>query len=308
MGHRSSRTRTPTSSPASRSGTATRPDPAGGRSTGRPSSSTNVPPSLSPYPMTSVGSSRAAARRSRNVVPSARSPRSITRRVSASRDHPPQRRSMASAAVLRISRLAERIRAVAKSSVPAADTGRDQGKHHGHRGRHDGCAHATAPHRSLGRGRGDVCRSRPRPQEHAVDSGEAEWGRDQRDHIARRDDRTLGQALEAASRIRHEEMHEEAQVHPTRHGRQRADEPREPGREVEVRDTPGRWDAKRDDSRTMKVRPTATSNPSTVRSAFGLACHSTTPTTRPLRARLPDDAKFGLTHHGAWCHLGRTAR
>ena len=78
------------------------------------------PPSSSPYPMTRVGSSRAAASRSRSVVASARSPRSITRRVRASRDHPPQRRSIVSAAVLTMSTVANSIRAVAKSTVPAA--------------------------------------------------------------------------------------------------------------------------------------------------------------------------------------------
>ncbi len=47
-----------------------------------------------------------------------------------------------------------------------------------------------------------------------------------------------------------------------------------------------------------KVRPTATSNARTVRSAFGLACHSSHANIARDRERdPPDDAPAGLTHH-----------
>ena len=61
--------------------------------------------------------------------------------------------------------------------------------------------------------------------------------------VSRRDDGTLDRALDPAGRVRHEEMHEEAQVGAARDGRQRAREPRRAGRELQVRDPPRRWDA-----------------------------------------------------------------
>ncbi len=192
------------------------PSPGAGSSTGRPSSSTYVPPSSSAYPMTRVGSSRAAARRSRNVVPSARSPRSITRRVSASRDHPPQRRSMASAAVLRMSTIAERIRA-GEVERAGGHADRDQGERHGHRARHQRrppSDRAAAVHRS--RTRGPAAVSAATARRAASKPTRPSGGATNGERVAGRDDDTLGRPLESAGRIRHEEMHEEAEIDAAR--------------------------------------------------------------------------------------------
>ena len=177
--------------------------------------------------MTRVGSSRAAARRSRSVVASARSPRSITRRVSASRDHPPQRRSMASAAVLTMSALAERIRAV--RTRPCRRPRRPpRGQGQGQRARDHGCPDAPAAQRSSGCRRAQERGQCDGGQEGGLEAGESERPRGHGEPVADRDDKTLDRVLKAAGRVRREEMHEEAEIKAARYWRQGAGKPRAP--------------------------------------------------------------------------------
>ena len=254
--------------------------------------------------MTRVGSSRAAARRSRNVVASARSPRSITRRVSASRDHPPQRRSMASAVVPRISTLAESIRAVETSIVPAATPAATR-------------VNATAIVAAT-----TAAPMRPRRNGPAV--ADARDERPQQRRRAARGRRRRGRTVAPSARAR--------SLPPQRHvgpgdrvgrsgtlrgggrgsrGRRHSQRGSTLRRTTRAPAPSSRYATRRAVGTPMvmtaaatKVRPTAMSNASTVRSAFGLACHSIQAKVAPVAIathRMMRARASAIT--GAWCHL-----